>query len=361
MADDAVARLVLFGRILRGEGMAVGTDRIEAFCSAAAVLAPDDLYWAGRATLVSRHEDIPVYDRAFHAFFGSAPQAAPPRARARVEVAARPSAINAPTPAEPAGETSIALASQVEVLRRKSFSRCTPDELAALTELMTRLRVAVPLRRSRRRAPARGGAPDLRRTLRRSFRSGGEPLERAWRSRLQRRRRLVLVLDVSGSMSEYSRALLIFAHAVLRTDRRWEAFCFGTRLTRITRALSTADADAALRRAAEEVFDWEGGTRIGDSLKAFLDRFGRGAVARGAVVVVCSDGLEVGDPALLAEQMARLARLAHRVIWLNPLKGDPAYEPLARGMQAALPHIDVFTSGHNLVSLEELGRELGRA
>ena len=359
MAEDAVARLVLFGRTLRDEGVRAGTDRIEAFCNAAAALAPADLYWAGRATLVSRQEEIPVYDRVFHAFFGRAPQAARPRARARVGVARRAPDVDALAPADPADAT-IALASQVEVLRRKSFSRLTPDELAALAELMAGVRVSVPLRRSRRRAPARRGAPDLRRTLRRSFRSGGEPLERAWRARLRRRRRLVLFLDVSGSMSEYSRALLIFAHAVLRTDRTWEAFCFGTRLTRITRALSSADVDAALRRAAEEVFDWEGGTRIGDSLKAFLDRFGHGGIARGAVVVVCSDGLDVGDPAVLAEQMARLARLAHRVIWLNPLKGDPAYEPLARGMQAALPHIDVFASGHNLASLEELGKELGQ-
>ena len=168
----------------------------------------------------------------------------------------------------------------------------------------------------------------------------------------------MLVLDVSGSMASYSRALVVFAHAALRADARREAFCFGTRLTRVTRALAVADADEALRRAAAEVVDWEGGTRIGESLKTFLDRFGHGGLARGAVVVVASDGLDVGDPELLAEQMARLSRLAHRVVWLNPLKEDPRYEPLARGLRAALPYVDVFAGGHNLASLEVLTQEL---
>ncbi len=226
---------------------------------------------------------------------------------------------------------------------------------------MARIDLAVPRRRTRRREPAGAGLPDLRRTLRRSFRTGGEPLERAYRARRARRRRLVLLLDVSGSMAEHSRALLVFAHAALRADRRWEAFCFGTRLTRITRALATSDLDMALRQAANEVVDWDGGTRIGESLADFLNRFGHGGLARGAVVVICSDGLDVGDPALLAEQMARLSRLAHRVVWLNPLKEDPAYEPLARGMKAALPYVDVFASGHDLASLEEVAATLERA
>jgi uncharacterized protein with von Willebrand factor type A (vWA) domain len=161
-------------------------------------------------------------------------------------------------------------------------------------------------------------------------------------------------------MADYSRALVMFAHAALRADRRFEAFCFGTRLTRVTRALAGSDPNEGLERAAAEVVDWEGGTRIGESLKRFLDDFGHGGVARGAVVVICSDGLDVGDPELLAAQMARLKRLAHRVVWINPLKEDPAYEPLARGMKAALPHIDVFASGHNLASLDALGELLAQ-
>jgi uncharacterized protein with von Willebrand factor type A (vWA) domain len=199
----------------------------------------------------------------------------------------------------------------------------------------------------------------VRRTLRRSLRTGGEPIERAWRTRRIRERRVVLLLDVSGSMSDWSRPLVLFAHAAVRSNRSWEAFCFGTRLTRLTRALSAPSPDEALRRAAQAAPDRDGGTRIGESLKAFLDDHGRRGLARSAVVVIASDGLETGDPALLAEQAARLARLAHRVVWLNPLKGDPAYEPLTRGMRAALPHVDELASCHNLASLEALAGLLG--
>ena len=340
--SDGSATLTRFGRALRAEGLPVGTDRIAGFCRAAALLAPHDLYWAGRATLVCRPRDIPVYDRVFTAFF------APVQERRRA--ARKPPVLEV--------EVDVALASAVEVLRHKSFARCSPEELATLAELMARIPLAVPERRTRRRRVAHSGAPDLRRTLRRSFRSAGEPLDRVWTRRRTRPRRLVLLLDVSGSMADYSRALLMFAHAALRRDRAWEAFCFGTRLTRLTRTLATSAPDEALRRAAEQVFDWDGGTRIGESLQRFLDDFGHAGVARGSVVVICSDGLEVGDPDLLGEQMARLHRLAHRVVWLNPLKEDPAYEPLARGMRASLPSIDVLASGHNLASLEALGDAL---
>jgi uncharacterized protein with von Willebrand factor type A (vWA) domain len=166
------------------------------------------------------------------------------------------------------------------------------------------------------------------------------------------------MLDISGSMADYSRALVMFAHVALRADRRFEAFCFGTRLTRVTRALAGSDANEALERAGAEVVDWEGGTRIGDSLKELLDRWSARTALRGSVVVLCSDGLERGDPAVLTAQMARLSRLAHRVLWLNPLKGSPRYEPLARGMAASLPFVDVFLPGHNLESLEGLAGAL---
>jgi uncharacterized protein with von Willebrand factor type A (vWA) domain len=342
--SDGVGALTAFGRALRAEGVPVGTGRIASFCRAAALLSPGDLYWAGRATLIGRREQIPVYDRVFRSFFGVAEPDLPPAPRAdRVVI-----------------EEEVAIASPVELLRQKSFARCTREELEQLAALLAQLRLAVPQRRTRRLAPARSGVPDLRRTLRRSFRTAGEPLERRFRARRLRRRRLVLVLDVSGSMADYSRALLVFAHAALRTNRRWEAFCFGTRLTRVTRALGASRPAEALDRATAEVVDWNGGTRIGESLKRLLDEYGHRGLVRGSVVVLCSDGLEVGDPELLAEQMARLKRLAYRVIWLNPLKGDEAYEPLARGMHAALPFIDVFAAGHNLASLEELGAELSR-
>jgi uncharacterized protein with von Willebrand factor type A (vWA) domain len=341
---DGIHALTAFGRALRSEGVPVGTGRIATFCRAAALLSPGDLYWAGRSTLVGRRDQIPVYDRVFRAFFGDDEAPEPPPSR-------RDSVVI---------EEEVAIASPVELLRRKSFARCSREELEQLAALLAQLRLTVPRRRTRRFEPSRSGVPDLRRTLRRSFRTGGEPLDRRFRARRRRSRRLVLVLDVSGSMADYSRALLVFAHAALRADRRWEAFCFGTRLTRVTRALAVTRPDEALERAAMEVVDWNGGTRIGESLKGLLDEYGHRGLVRGAVVVLCSDGLEVGDPELLAEQMARLSRLAYRVIWLNPLKGDAAYEPLARGMHAALPYVDLFAAGHNLASLEELGSELSR-
>jgi uncharacterized protein with von Willebrand factor type A (vWA) domain len=339
--------LTEFSRALRDEGLPVGTGRILRFCRAAALLEPRDLYWAGRATLVSRQQDLAVYDRVFASFFADSHDA--PESAARVKVVS-----------ELVPEVELALASPIELLRHKSFADCSPDELRQLAELMARESLAVPLRRSRRRRSARRGAPDLRRTLRRSFRTGGEPFERAWRERRVQPRRLVLLLDVSGSMADYSRALVVFAHAALRANPRWEAFCFGTRLTRVTRALRTAGHDEALGLAAAQVVDWDGGTRIGETLKRFLDDFGHGGMARGAVVVFCSDGLEVGDPELLGEQMARLSRLAHRIVWLNPLQEDPAYEPLARGMKAALPYVDDFAGGHNLASLQATADRLAR-
>jgi hypothetical protein len=357
--DAGVERLVAFGRRLRDEGLAVGTGRINDFCRAAALLPPEDLYWAGRGTLVARRDDIPVYDRVYQEFFGWALPAPREEERpVRLRAGSEQEGAERGKEGEQEVEPELLLASAVEVLKEKSFARCTPDELSQLAQLMARMRLAVPTRRSRRRQRARAGAPDLRRTIRRSFRTGGEPVERAWRERRRRRRRLVLFLDVSGSMASYSRALLVFAHAALHADPRWEAYCFGTRLSRLTRTLSALDPDEALRHAATEVFDWDGGTRIGESLKSFLDT--QAEVARGAVVIVCSDGLEVGDPALLEAQMARLSRLAYRVIWLNPLKEDPAYEPLARGMAASLPYIDVFVSGHNLKSLEALADDLAQ-
>jgi len=331
--SDEVTRLVSFARVLRDEGVATDPGRVIEFCRAASLLAPEDLYWAGRLTLCSRAEDLPVYDRVFRSKF----EVEPPRLRT-VRVV----------------KEVIALASEQELLREKSFAQMTDEELAAVAALMRRLRLVPPKRRTRRRESARAGSPDLCRTLRRSFRTGGEPIDRAWRERRRKPRRLVLLLDVSGSMADYSRALLLFAHAALRTDARWEAFCFGTRLTRVTNALARADPDDALRRASAEVFDWSGGTRIGDAVSGLI----RTRIARGAVVVICSDGLDVGEPDVLREAMARLARLAHRIVWLNPLKEDPAYEPLARGMQAALPHVDVFLSAHNLASLEAIGAAL---
>lgn len=358
MSNELLDRLLGFGRELRLEGLTVGTGQIVEFSRAAALLGPADFYWVGRATLVTRQADIRTYDLVFDRYWqGKADQ--PVQLKEVIE-RVRAIADDQGLQGEQGRETKpdAQQASRLELLRDKSFSKLTREELQELAHLMTRLSLFVPRRRSRRRKAARQGEPDVRRTLRRSLRSGGEPLERAWRDRRQRRRRVVFILDVSGSMASYSRGLLMFAHAALRADARWEAFCFGTRLTPVTRALTTTDPDHALDRAASQVVDWDGGTRIGDSLKQFLDRFGHGGLARGALVVICSDGLDVGAPELLRAQMRRLSRLANRVIWLNPLQEHEGYRPIARGMQAALPHVDTFASGHSLASLEALAREL---
>lgn len=372
--------LVGFGRRLRADGLAVGTGRILNFCRAAAVLAPldrEDLYWAGRTTLVARPEDLDRFDSAFREYFDRgdlsdvleklfqfADKSHVPQLESEEEDGDGPQverSAGLPDDSEPTeGEAIVAMiASSAEVLRTRSFDKLTDAELRQVAKAIRTIRLDVPLRRARRlaRAPAPGHI-DMRRTLRYSLRTQGEPIRRAWKDRRTRIRPLVLILDISASMSAFSHALLQFGYAAMNAGRAVEVFCFGTRLTRITRLLRTRDPDAALREVTDTLEDWDGGTRIGDSLKQLLDRYGQTARVRGAVVVLCSDGLERGDPELLAAQMARLARLAHKVIWVNPLAGDVRYQPLARGMATALPHVDVFMPGHNLDSVEALARVL---
>lgn len=360
--------LVEFGRLLRARGLPVGTGRILTFCRAAAVVAPrtrHQLYWTGKSTLVSRPEDFEAYDQAFEEFFANhaqdelleelfewLPKIDPP------EVADDGAALDAGS-YEPAGESGgedivPVVASSAELLRSKPFDKLSDEELAAVYRALRLIRLDLPTRVARRTRPSHSGAMDLRRTLRRSLRTHGEPFHRAWRVRRTGPRPLVLILDVSGSMASYSRVLLQFGYAVMGAGRRVEVFCFGTRLTRVTRALRARDPDRALSEANNLTLDWAGGTRIGDSLKSLLDQHGAGAALRGSVAVLCSDGLERSDPQLLARQMARLRRLVHKVVWVNPLAGDIRYEPLARGMAAAMPHIDLFLPGHNLASLEHL-------
>ena len=254
------------------------------------------------------------------------------------------------------------MASDVDALKHRSFTACTPDELAALRRIMTRMRLTPPRRRTRRTRPATGHGtePDLRATIRESMRMHGEPPGRLFfRQRKTKLRPLILILDVSGSMADYSRHLLQFAHTARHAAARVEVFCFGTRLTRITRELSHQRVDAALEEAARTVVDWDGGTRIGQSLDTFVRQWGRGGLCRGGVVVICSDGLDRGDPEVLARAMERLARLCHRIVWLNPHKGDNRdFRPSTLGMMVAAPHIDLLLSGHDLASLEELARVL---
>jgi uncharacterized protein with von Willebrand factor type A (vWA) domain len=363
------ALFVDFARELRAAGLTVGTGDILTYCSAMMPLDPCDLldlYWAGRTTLVSRRDDIGVYDRVFRQFFlaDGAPAAhilkLPAAATAEAEAALVMPGTE-PGPEQDEEKPVLGwMASDVDALKHRSFAACTPAELATLRRIMTRIRLTPPRRRTRRTKPASDGrSPDLRRTIRDSMRMHGEPAELFFRQRRTRLRPLILILDVSGSMADYSRHLLQFAHTAKHAAAKVEVFCFGTRLTRITKALEQRRPDSALERAARTVVDWDGGTRIGQSLDTFVRRWGRGGLCRGGVVVICSDGLDRGDPEQLATAMARLSRLSYRIVWLNPHKGDdPHFRPSTLGMMVAAPYIDELLSGHDLASLEQLAEML---
>jgi uncharacterized protein len=360
-----VSLLADFARELREAGLAVGSGDILVYCSAMGPLDPSDLldlYWAGRTTLVTKRESIPVYDEVFRRFFLGGADPIREMLTLEAQVTAEAQAVLEVPAVDPAGAgqeqdqaTLGLMAADAEALRHKSFSACTPEELAAVRRIMARIRLTPPRRRTRRtrKAPS-GRSPDLRRTMRESLRMHGEPAELFWRRRRVRLRPLILILDVSGSMAEYSRNLLQFAYSAKRAASRVEVFCFGTRLTRVTRALDHRRPDDALELAAQEVFDWEGGTRIGASLEKFVREWGRRGLCRGGIVVICSDGLDRGDPEILAAAMDRLARLSHRVVWMNPHKGDDqSFRPSTLGMMVAAPYIDLMLSGHDLKSLEE--------
>jgi uncharacterized protein with von Willebrand factor type A (vWA) domain len=362
---------VAFARLLRGQGLAVEPGATVTFTRALAAVGVDDrsrVYWAGRATLVRRPEDVHDYERAFDALFGG--DGRPAGTTEGAPAAEVVLAYDLPGH-EPAVEAADELVdrdtpvlqvrfSRAEVLRHRDFAAYTPDEHAEARRLLADLRLVGGLRRSRRahRSPRERGRPDLRRTVRASLRTEGEPIRRAFVAPSARPRRLVFLCDVSGSMEPYARALVRFLHSAVVARGRVEVFALGTRLTRITRELSTRDPDVALAAAAHRVVDWSGGTRLGDGLKAFNDEWGIRGMARGATVVVISDGWERGDADLLASQMERLSRVAHRIVWVNPLKATPGYAPLAAGMAAALPHVDEFVEGHSLASLEALAEVL---
>jgi uncharacterized protein with von Willebrand factor type A (vWA) domain len=367
VAQDLFVKLLVdFAHELRAAGLPVGSGDILTYCAAMAPLDPTDmldLYWAGRTTLVSRRDNIATYDRVFRRFFLDEGEDLPEPLKLAIRSHAEAQSVLVVPATEPGqdghdeDEARLGLvASDTAVLKGKSFAACTPDELAALRRIMARIRLQPPRRRTRRTIASRSGrAPDLRRTVRETMRRHGEPAELFWRKRRLRLRPLILILDVSGSMADYSRNLLQFAYSARRATTRVEVFCFGTRLTRITKALERRHADDALERAAQTVFDWEGGTRIGESLDAFVREWGRRGICRGGIVVICSDGLDRGDPTVLASAMERLARLSHRVVWMNPHKGNNLnFAPSTLGMMVAAPHIDVLASGHDLNSLEEL-------
>lgn len=366
-APDEV--LLAFARALRAAGVPVTPDRSRAWLEAAAWVDVCDraaTYWAGRATLCSCPDDLDRYDQVFEAFFLA--REGLPRPQAREQ---RTELVSAPLPdSEEAGgdgeadaEAVEALASSAEVLRHRDIAEVTGAQKALLAAMFAALQPIPPRRRAHRRTPFRRGEVDAGRTLRQTLRRMGEPADIARRRRRTRARRVVLLVDVSGSMSKYADALLRLAHRFVVAGERGgvEVFTTGTRLTRVTRALTHRDPERALVAAGQAVPDWAGGTRLGENLKAFSDRWGQRGMARGAVVVVFSDGWERGDPALLAEQMARLRRMAHRVVWVNPHRGKTGYEPVQSGVVAALPHVHHFLAGHSLATFHELTEVISRA
>jgi len=372
---------------LHAAGVAVGPDRAGRFAAGLQLARPvttDELYWLGRVTLTATPVEIATYDRVFADIFLGVSDIADSRgdpnqphldsfdrgrSRPDIEESGTSGTGGAPRPSPVADRNDRpqheddrelsdaptgAPASPEELLRRRDFADCTMEELAELRRIVARLEVIAPRRPSRRRRRHRSGRTiDHRTTMRRAHRTGGHPVVLSRKRPTERRRRVVLIADVSGSMEAYSRAYLYLLHGAVRALHA-ETFVFSTRLTHLTRSLRTNDPERALRDAVGHVDDWSGGTRIGRAIGDFNDRFGRRGVARGAVVVIVSDGWESDDPADLGEQMARLSRLAHRIIWVNPRSKSDRYEPLVGGMAAALPHIDTFTSGHSLEALDDV-------
>lgn len=373
-----------FGQHLHAAGVPVTPERSTRFAQAVAAAQPQtlaDVYWLGRVTLVTARRQIEVYDRIFDRVFRgqltfsevpkeTIPAAAPPEAATadlspdealQESSTAGAGELTTSTPGQTSDsddgaddEQALAAVSVTERLAVRDFSTCTPEELILIRRLVEQLPLIPPPRRALRMRRHRAGRSlDMRRTLRRSQRTGGEAVHLVERQHTQRPRRVVLIADVSGSMEPYARIYLHLVRGAVRALGA-EAFAFATRLTRLTRQLDVADPDVAYRRALEAAPDWSGGTRIGRALATFLDEYGRRGMARGAVVVIVSDGWEIDDPALVGESMQRLSRLAHHVIWVNPRKASAAYEPLVGGMAAALPYVDTFVSGHSVRALEEV-------
>ena len=365
-----------FGDVLHRSGVPMSADRLGRFSRATALSAPgtlDDLYWVGRITLIVDRAHHDTYDRVFNQVFrgledwadsrgdDNAPPPAherPRRDQARTDrepgTTAEGGSASAgdPNEGEPSErEVEVAVASRDERLATTDFAELTDAELRDLRDLMREIRLAVPLRRHRRhRRHRHGDRLDLRATLRRSRRTGGDPIDHVTTRAQERPRKILVLCDISGSMAPYSRACIQLLHAAAGGSRA-EVFTFATRLTRLTRALSLALPDAALALAASTAPDWKGGTRIGAALKELLDGYGRRGMARGAVVVIVSDGWDRDDPGLVGEQMARLRRLAHRIVWINPRRAAPGFAPLTGGMAAALPYCDALVSGNTLVAL----------
>jgi uncharacterized protein with von Willebrand factor type A (vWA) domain len=367
---DAARVAVAFARVLRDSGLSVPIGSVLAYVDALGATGLDEsgpVYWAGRTTLVRRREECEVYDRAFAAFWQQRWRPADAAAADEEHITLltdsdEPDSGDGDTVEELDGDVVTVRFSREELLRNKDFAEYSAIELAEARRLMDGLRFAGALRQARRLSPVNHprGRLDLRRTVRDALHTDGEAMRRRYRQTTVKPRRLVLLVDISGSMEPYARALMRFGHAAVVGRAKVEVFTFGTQLTRLTRELTTRDPDAAMRMAGHAAKDWSGGTRLGDSLRTFNDSWGQRGLSRGAVVVILSDGWDRGDPTILAEQMQRLKRVAYRVVWVNPLKASEGYAPLARGMAAALPYVDEFVEGHSLASLERLAEVVAR-
>ena len=365
MSPDLAGSVVGFAHTLRAAGVDASPERVHAFLGALAALDVTDrgaVFWAGRVTLCGDPDDLERYDRVFAAYFDGTPVSARTRAHRRVQLG--PTAISS-MPATggvedddlPTLRTVTRSASRVEQLRHRDISDLDERERQELARLLATFTLPGETRRTRRRAPDRRGSVDRRRTVRSMLAAGGEPGKLARHRPRERPRPVVLLVDVSGSMAGYADALLRFAHAASRRRTgTTEVFTLGTRLTRVTEELTHRDPDTAMRAVAAAIPDWEGGTRLGETLATFLDRWGQRGTARGAIAVILSDGWETGDVAVLGEQVERLSRLTHRLIWANPRAGRPGFAPTAAGMAAALPWCDQLVEGHSLAALEDLAR-----
>jgi uncharacterized protein with von Willebrand factor type A (vWA) domain len=370
--------IVLFARLLRALGLDVTPPQILDFAESLDhidIRRRQDFKNAGRTVLVNRPEHLQLFDRAFDLFwqarveklvpvFGPGKQEPEPRPQREKELVIEESPGHGPNPKQdPAGtETAhVYTYSAQEVLRQKDFAKLTPEELVEVKRMMQAMDWQLEQRRTRRKTRApRGYRLDLRRTLRRNLGYGGEPLKLSWRRPKLKRRPLVVICDVSGSMEHYARILLKFVYVISNCLEKVETFVFSTRLTRITHQLRCGDVDVALDQVAGLIQDWGGGTRLGEALKSFNYEWGRRVLGQGALVLLVSDGLDRGELKLLEREMSRLQLSCQRLIWLNPLLGSRDYEPLARGMHTALPYVDDFLPVHNLASLEQLGQLLER-
>lgn len=361
---DLSASAVGFARTLRAAGVAATPDRVHAFVAALDRLdaaARSDVYWAGRLTLCADPDDLERYDRVFAAFFHGEPAPGHDRGPVRIERRHEPRLLAVP-PADVSSDdeglehTEVRHeASAAERLRHRDVTTLDAAERAELNRLLAAFALPGETRRTRRRRPSRRGAVDRRATVRAMLAAGGEPGALRFQAPEPRPRRIVLLVDVSGSMAGYADALLRFAHAATRRHPGpAEVFTLGTRLTRVTDTLRHRDPDTAMRAVSEAIPDWSGGTRLGETLRTFLDRWGQRGAARGAIAVLLSDGWETGDVSELAEQCRRLQRLAHRVVWANPRAGQPGFAPITAGMAAALPACDELVAGHSLAALERL-------